>query len=1076
MDNQQQDTTRAAAYLAAKERLDLRGAKSTRTGKTRNTINCTAGNKRCGNRCIPNNWDCRLEGKGTNSDLSAHSQDLLAGTAKLQRGSRDLIKGLSTANPELINRGRNSLVLGAVKIAPGDKLDKKKQLKQDILRNTRPVVTVLTLGVLGLAAHRGLKKTWPGYANGMGRKLDDAVKHGYNSVLDRTPIVGARRAAIRATGFGAVQQGSRQLLKGNELARKTSAMANSNPLKPGLAATVGISADTRGSSLINKYDEMVRGAKGSVNRDTWIQKGRQLVYDAKDKKGNSVYSTDASAYLLTKQFGLDPRGMIGDRVRSSYTTTARREILQIRLGNHFNELSTAMRRDMEVRGMDVKQYTESVLKPQIATSTMWIPVAGDRKAASQQSEQFLTRLITKNTISDHKDHANEIIKKTETHFNTVFNDLSLNLNRNAASSESPADEATLGFARFLSTNSRGPAVRVVNNEHADLYLEGVFRRRVNGQNDPIVISRPTAVRVAKAVAGHATNPTPEQALQILKVQGGINATYAASTGRVRVQQSLTERARQLMATGNLSYEAALRQARKEATARGDSDDSGIPPRVEAYLEARTDLKENPRLGKTCGESHIPKSHKCTKGIGASTQSAVSKHQAAKIAAISGGVLLAGALLTGLGVNQAKVNRYRSNVSESAIKAEVLAKTMMDEMRQSAAQRLGKDVKDVTGFEASVYNFKDSGHDRGFGSNDKAPAYFGQTPNSRGGVVMLSYADDNRFTRQGQGSYKMAKGGAFQEIWGEHDVLPFANSISQPSRRSPDDMTMQARERVVKAAGPLGGAVKGAVNTKEAFSNFDYLSENINRRGHNPDAIRAAAFVVAQRRLTGKPINLMSYSNGGNVASETLAILKDMGYRDVKVINIAGPTFGVFSHSRDQMRTWVSRGDEFWSMGRSAAFQGSNIQFLRNSNIPHGLTAKTDPNNRENGANWKANFKAKNSYLLDEQLQREAHQFLTVDNRRSRELADEFIWRSAERKPFEGDLDTLLGARATSVAATYRQKRKANLEAADNWLRDELEKSMIDKWYGGYNAKTVKNRQKEIQRDLQEQIHGKKSAA
>ncbi len=238
---------------------------------------------------------------------------------------------------------------------------------------------------------------------------------------------------------------------------------------------------------------------------------------------------------------------------------------------------------------------------------------------------------------------------------------------------------------------------------------------------------------------------------------------------------------------------------------------------------------------------------------------------------------------------------------------------MDEMRQQAASRTKKPVNEVTGYEASVYNFKDKGFDRGFSGSDGSPAYFGQTPNSRGAVVMLSYADDNKFTTRGQGSYKMATNGAFQEIWGEHDILPFANNISQPTRRAPDDITVSNRERLIDRAGPLKGAAKGALFTQEAVKNFDYLRENVNKRGFNPDAVRAAAFVAAQRRLTGKPVHLMSYSNGGNVATETLAILKEMGYRDVKVVNVAGPTFGMFSHGRDNMRTWVSQGDDFWKV-------------------------------------------------------------------------------------------------------------------------------------------------------------------
>jgi hypothetical protein len=619
MDHPQQDTTRAAAYLAAKERLDLRGFKATQTGKTRSgKVNCTPPNKQCGGRCIPPSWDCRLKGEGTNSDLNAHSQDLLGGVASLQRGSRDLAKGLRSANPELINRGRNSLVRGAVKIAPGDNLQEKKRLKQTIQRNSRPIVTVLTMGVLGFAAHNGLKKTWPGYANGAGRQFDDAIKHAYGSVLDQVPIVGARRAAIRAAGGNAAAQAARQVLRGPELARTTSAMANTNPLKPGLAATVGINADLEGSNVINDYDKLVRTLKGTADRDTWIQEGRQLIYGATDKKGNSIYSTDASAYLLTKQFGMDPRGVLGAGIRNSKTLSKRREQLQLNLALRLEEMSTAMQRDMEVRGMDAQRYTERVLKPQIQATTAGL--ASGRTVAAKESQAFLSRLLTTTDKKAHGEHAGELIKKTETHFNTVFGDLARNINRNAASSESPSDEATLGFARFLATNKRGPATRVVNNEHADLYLQGIFQKKVNNQSDLITITRPTAVRVAKAVAGHATDPTPEQAIEILRLQGGIRATLQGAPTPGRSQRSLTDIARRIMQAENLSYAAALRRARQEIQARGDAaGEQG--------------------LGKPCGASHIPKAHECRKGRRETAPASPdARRNAATVAAVAGGAL------------------------------------------------------------------------------------------------------------------------------------------------------------------------------------------------------------------------------------------------------------------------------------------------------------------------------------------------------------------------------------------------------------------------------------------------------
>jgi signal peptidase I len=699
MNDQQQDTTRAASYLATQQRMDLRGFGATRTGKTRaGKLNCNPPNVQCGNRCIPPNWDCRLKGQGTNSDLSAHAQDLLGGVASLQRGRRDLVKGVVTANPELINRGRNSLVRGAVKIAPGDNLQAKKRLKDKIQKTSRPIVTVLTLGVIGFAAHSGLKKTWPGYAKGAGKDLDDAVRSAYNSVLDRTPLIAGRRAAIRATGESAAYRTTRQLLRGNQLATTTSAMAYSNPLRPGLAATVGTSADLRGSNTINNYDTLVKESRGTTNKDTWIQRGRELVYGATDKNKNSIYSTDASAYLLTKQFGLNPRDVLGSDSRSTRRVADRRELLKSNLTTRLNELSSAMQQDMQLRGMDADQYRARVIGPQVDAAVSGLPRG--RTAATKQANDFLSRLLTTTNVVDSRKHATELIGKTEVHFNTVFNSLASNVNRNAASSDSPADEATLGFARFLATHDRGPAVRIVNNEHADLYLEGVFQKRVNGSSRPIEVTVGRAVRVAKAVGGRATDPDATQALEILRLQGGIRATYAQAPGKARPQQSLTAIARRLMASQGLSYAAALRQARAEVARRGDA----------AEVE---------RLGKPCGASHIPKAHDCRKSGGqpaAKDSTDAQKRNAATIAAVVGGavaITAAGSVAYNL--------KNLSDPTKSPLDPSPSIKDLVKTMKQEAGT---KSASEAMGF----YYTKKSGLKPGdvvYFRNDKDPAaHFG----------------------------------------------------------------------------------------------------------------------------------------------------------------------------------------------------------------------------------------------------------------------------------------------------------------------------------------------------------------
>jgi hypothetical protein len=478
---------------------------------------------------------------------------------------------------------------------------------------------------------------------------------------------------------------------------------------------------------------------------------------------------------------------------------------------------------------------------------------------------------------------------------------------------------------------------------------------------------------------------------------------------------------------------------------------------------------SPRNDKRCGKSGIPDNQKCTKTT-AAVSTTTTSNTTRNIVIGAGALTTVGAVgaLALIGVQRGKATAYRRNVPKSALEAEKLAIEYERQFRDKAAQRLGKRPQDVTGFEASAYDYRDKGYDRGFGAFESDPKWYGQTQQSKGSVVILSYADE-----RGQGGFKMAEGGAFKSIWGDRDILPFSNNISQPKSRSgPDDLDMQgerrAAETVGRVAGPVGeSAAKTGLMVNASLKRFEFLRDNVNERGFNPDAVRAAAFVVAQRRLTGKSVDILSYSNGGNVATETLAILQEMGYRDVKVVNIAGPTFGMFNHSRDNMRTWVSEGDEFYKATAGKAYTGGNTTMLKNKNIPHGLQDGIDPNNRENGANARANIKAKNSYLLDEQLQKEAYQFLTVDKKRSFELVNEVVWRVAEDKPFDGDLGVLFGPEAATVKTTMASalSNPATKDKAKERIRDLIEDKMLEKWYGGYDPKAVKKTQNAIREEL-----------
>lgn len=499
-------------------------------------------------------------------------------------------------------------------------------------------------------------------------------------------------------------------------------------------------------------------------------------------------------------------------------------------------------------------------------------------------------------------------------------------------------------------------------------------------------------------------------------------------------------------------------------------------------EPRIDSKKALRLDKRCGKSGIPDNRKCSKpttspegGLSDRVKALASDKRVQTAAAFTAAGALA---FHRYASTQQRIDRYRKNVSKSAVEAEKLALEYERKFKQDAAERLNKPANKVTGFEASVYNFKDKGYDRGFGGLDNEPRYFGQTPNSRGSVVLLSYADDGRFTQRGQGSFKMAEGGAFSKVWGEHDILPYANNISQPASAAPDHLDNKRFNKLADKIERIGGEqARTAAETVRTLSQvpgrFKYLRDNVNNRGFNPDSVRIAAFVAAQRRLTGKPVHIMSYSNGGSAATEALAILNEMGYRDVKVVNIAGPTFGLFEHSPDNMQTWVSEGDEFWKMTQGLGFKGSQVNKLKNDKIPHGLEDGLNVRDaRFTKEQVKANLKEKNSYGLDEQLQREAYTFLTVDKKRSNELVDEVVWRAAENKPPEGDLASLYGDAGTSKFVEYRDRlSKADGAAKDAVkvdIRKEIEERMIETWYGGYDPMKVKRRSQELKRDLDAQ--------
>lgn len=1063
--------------------------------KTRGVKRCKPPNKKCGGRCIPAEWDCRLKGEGGDSHIRAAGKgsDPLSALSNVQRGLTRIQKGLNKGNFSELEGGRKALIRGAVKASPKD-LKEKKELQANLVQASIGVGVGLAVLAGGVKAHSILMNTRL-YRDGWGKQLEESVGRAGRAVLDLNPAR-RERQALALQGVGditrrarrASQVGPTALIGGlpNSAGRLS---RTPTPYVPGSQPSVSIR-----NVPPSAFENVSEWHKESYKQFWSTPRTREQ--EIAGIKGGYYFSSVAGEDYLRKQYGLSNDA---DKVGQG---------LIEHISFSMDKNSKALKQLASDRGVSIKTPVE---RARFADSLVAKDLpANVRQNAIRETVSLLRPNFNPNTAA--KDQYRKVATNFDKFFEASIDEMDGLYKPNGTRKSVPAGRAPIienavqGHAEYLATRMYGNAAGL-NSVRGPRTADLVIRRyyQIDGAktraNEPWTLRGGELLSAASEYSGRKITNTSEAIKELtssgafaglqynnpIEVEMRAAAARGANVGRAARKStfkfaSQDERQSYLDLVANL-----LKQKKPDGSPRFASQESAqaaAQALIRKRRTGRTDAPEDVRTDKKCGKSGIPDNRKCTKPTAAKKSVAPSdkavggassktQEEQIKTAALTGAALTTavGALAIGsvLMNNKAKVAKYRSNVAKSAIEAEKLSKQMEQEFREQAARRLGKRPESVTGFEASAYNFKDRGFDRGFSDGDNAPAWYGQTKSSRGAVVMLSYADDNKFTKRGQGSHIMASGGAFQKIWGEHDILPYANNISQPRESVPDDIDVKQLQDLVKKAGPLGNVVKSVDMIAKLPKRFAYLKENVDVRGFNPDAVRVAAFVAAQRRLTGKDVHIMSYSNGGNVASEALAILGDMGYRDVRVVNVAGPTFGIFQHSRDQMRTWVSPGDEFYKMGGDFAFQGSNREFLKNKNIPHGLQDGIVPDARFTAEDLKRNIKEKNSYLADEELQRKAYTHLTVNRQRSKELVNEFVWKVADNKPMEGDLSTLFKDSTDTIKTEFNTRAAKDKTKAKEWLQDEIEERMIDTWYGGYNAGRVRKRQREIRAELDQSL-------
>lgn len=670
MTTQTPETVRTAAYLATQERLDAR--------KTTRNVQCNPPNVRCGNRCIPPSWDCRLKGEGPDPHLRAVKTDPLGGLANIERGSRRILRGVAKGSFSEVEGGKRAIIRGAVKIAPGN-LQQKKDLQKQLENRTRAIGIGLAVLTGGLGAHALLMKQSPMYRQGLGRSINEAVQTGVNSVLDATPGLASRRSRTRTAAFSGISEAATRETRIPAIgpgALASGLEANSPAALNQLRNTaLGSSNVTGNSNLNNALRQVNQQARKdrSTNIYEWDQKHREAFWNTKIK-----------ADELDREINVFARPAAEDFIRRQYNITA---------ANSATDIKEALRQKLSEERSSYVQYAkqlgfrtetqagiELVHKDDrfrfIQTLNRASGLTGSlRRNAKDLADAHVNKLISPTSLSN---YSRSIYNKNLEDFDNFYSQVGKAV-RSTPGAASLREELVLSGGnkgipslsdeqrQFLSALSRtrvndmarrmraarlpagqstGFARPITGEAHAELVKTAFFHIEVIGQESrrapdalrqgnarfrgprTYTISDTLAINAASELAGRPIT-TANDAFRLLNTQYGFpgatrvrqpGSTTVPRTG-LRRQAALSSLAREIMArAGNegMSLEAAYRAAKREIEQRGDTDDASLElVRTATYLAARADLQEGTRLGKPCGASHIPKSHECRKGQGAS---------------------------------------------------------------------------------------------------------------------------------------------------------------------------------------------------------------------------------------------------------------------------------------------------------------------------------------------------------------------------------------------------------------------------------------------------------------------------
>jgi hypothetical protein len=637
---------RTAAYLETKARMD---AARSRSGKTLRKVTCTPPNVKCGGRCIPPNWDCRLKGKGTDPQLRSVKTDPLGGLANIQRGAGRIAKGLVRGNISEVEGGKRAIIRGVVKATPGD-LQRKKELTKKLEDQTRVIGIGLIVTTTALGAHSLLMKSNTfGYRDGIGANINDSVRLGISKVLDATPVVKANRARARALAQGGVAA---------ELERQKNPYTAQ--LTEQLARTKFTATDEDGNSNLSRAVAAIDNDKtfrSATSRFEDWDKAHQSAFWSTKRAGKSVFAEPATNEFLARQFNLK-----GD---DALTSKSIKDAMEFKLKKYKEDLVELA----AVQGYKIKTSgTSRSIAPEdrrsfikgLVKSTLPKGESNDRVRATLTKS--LEDTINKAPVT----RANDIYRSTLDGFDSFYSSKASAIETAKSEPNISSAMRKSGTAQVLPDARIARAAFVTGKQikgtaQAELLMREHFFQKVKGSPRTLF---PVTDRLATAAASEieGRSVTPTEAFRILEREGinGAVPTERSSTRAVSRAtntpkgqatrparrrsnaQRIADLMRQKNKDGTPRYatreaaEAALKRMRKDELQQA---------RIDAYLAVREDLR-----GKPCGASHIPKAHECKKTASrtsaSESKSSKSSSRGKKLALAAGAAAIAGAAVVG----------------------------------------------------------------------------------------------------------------------------------------------------------------------------------------------------------------------------------------------------------------------------------------------------------------------------------------------------------------------------------------------------------------------------------------------